>query len=73
VICVVTRWSGSIALSGGRVAGSTWGETGLLLPPDLRGRYADALTGEIHELEATVPIAPVLASLPVALLVRRRR
>jgi (1->4)-alpha-D-glucan 1-alpha-D-glucosylmutase len=71
-ICVVTRGSGSISLSGGRVAGRTWGETGLLLPSKLQGRYADALTGEIHALGSTVPIAPVLASLPVALLVRQR-
>ncbi|MFD8163675.1 malto-oligosyltrehalose synthase [Streptomyces malaysiensis] len=58
-VTVVTRLSRRLAEAGG------WGATRLPLPP---GRWRDLLTG--RTAEGAVPLAELLARLPVALLVR---
>jgi (1->4)-alpha-D-glucan 1-alpha-D-glucosylmutase len=47
-----------------------WGEAAIVLPESLRGEFTDVLTGEKHSLQGQLPIAPLLARFPVALLVR---
>jgi (1->4)-alpha-D-glucan 1-alpha-D-glucosylmutase len=47
-----------------------WGEAAIVLPESLRGEFTDVLTGETHSLHGQLPIAPLLARFPVALLVR---
>jgi (1->4)-alpha-D-glucan 1-alpha-D-glucosylmutase len=49
---------------------ATWGDTALALPAELRGRYRDLLTGRVHEAGAELPLAALLAELPIALLER---
>lgn len=48
-----------------------WGDAGLTLPEEMKGEFVDVLTGEAHRLQARLPLAPLLARFPVALLVRR--
>jgi (1->4)-alpha-D-glucan 1-alpha-D-glucosylmutase len=48
-----------------------WGDAGLMLQEEMKGELVDVLTGEEHRLQARLPLAPLLARFPVALLVRR--
>jgi maltooligosyltrehalose synthase len=52
------------------VGASVWGEAGISLPEDLRGEFADAMTGEKRRLEGRLQVAALLARFPVALLVK---
>jgi (1->4)-alpha-D-glucan 1-alpha-D-glucosylmutase len=61
-ICVVPRLLARLWTQDG----IDWGDTTLALPP---GRYRNLLTGERVDGGASVPIAQLLAQLPVALLV----
>jgi (1->4)-alpha-D-glucan 1-alpha-D-glucosylmutase len=61
VVSVVTRWPLALARGGG------WGRTSLALPP---GDWLDVLGG--RQWRGTVPLAEILAGLPVALLERIR-
>jgi (1->4)-alpha-D-glucan 1-alpha-D-glucosylmutase len=57
---------GDVAPVGERI----WGEAAIVLPESLRGEFINVLTGEKHSLQGKLPIAPLLARFPVALLVR---
>ena len=57
-VAVVTRLAGSL---------ESWGDAALALP---LGTWTDLLTGQEVSSPGEVPLAPVLATLPVALLIR---
>jgi (1->4)-alpha-D-glucan 1-alpha-D-glucosylmutase len=77
VLAVVTRLSARLAGFGGPVprGAPAWGDTRLVLDGDLAGAYRDVFSGRRlatgeHERGPGLPLAEVLARLPVAMLVR---
>ncbi|MEU6038692.1 malto-oligosyltrehalose synthase [Actinomadura sp. NPDC047616] len=61
VLTLATRLPVGLEIHGG------WGETTVDVPA---GRWHDRLTGRVHEAGGPLPLAELLADLPVALLVR---
>jgi (1->4)-alpha-D-glucan 1-alpha-D-glucosylmutase len=51
---------------------AVWGDTALVLPPDLKGPWHDALTDVKHRDQPRVPISKILQTFSVALLVSGR-
>ncbi len=51
---------------------AVWGDTALVLPPDLKGPWRDALTDIKHRDQPRVPISKILQTFSVALLVEGR-
>jgi (1->4)-alpha-D-glucan 1-alpha-D-glucosylmutase len=75
-LTVVPRWCAALAADGSAPVGSgTWGDTRLVLPPELAAlRFHDQLTGLDRGVApagsgSALPVADVLAVAPVALLV----
>lgn len=61
-----------IERTGAPVGAQAWGDTAIVLPESLRGRYRNVFTAQRIECAAAaqVPVAQLLADFPVALLVR---
>lgn len=66
-ITAVARWSA--ALSGDALIDpAAWGGTALQLPPQLRGTWHNALTGDTLPAETALPLGEVFRHVPFALL-----
>lgn len=74
VVAVVARLFASLGLDVGQApVGAVWGDTVVELPAawvdaTLTHPLTDALTGQVHAIGATLPLAAVLRDLPQAIL-----
>lgn len=66
-ITVVPRWTTTLA-AGTLIEPRAWGDTAVLLPPQLRRTWHNALTGETLETQGTLQMATLFRSIPFALL-----
>ena len=68
---MVTRLPAALLGEAGQplVPAEAWGDTAILLPPDMPGALTDVLNGgEVPAPDGILPAATLLARLPVALL-----
>jgi (1->4)-alpha-D-glucan 1-alpha-D-glucosylmutase len=66
-ITVLPRWTTALA-DGPIIRPDVWAETAIQLPPQLRQRWHNALTGETHAAAGTLRVSEVFRSVPFALL-----